>query len=100
MVERLYRFVCFAALAFWTGGFTFYALVVIPVGQRLLGSAQQAQITQHVTYWLNLSGIMTLAVLLPTVRRSKLLVASWVVMVVTLIVLFWLHPRLAAFMSP
>jgi len=100
MGERLYRFASIVALAFWMGGFTFYALVVIPIGHKLLGKGHQAEITQQVTYWLNLSGILTLVILLPAVRRSKLLVASWVVMLVTLVLLFGLHPRLAAFMSP
>src|SRR5436190_16665061 len=65
MGERLYRFACLAALAFWMGGFTFYALVVIPTGNRLLGSIQQGLLTQQVTHWMNLIGLLALMLLLP-----------------------------------
>ena len=96
MAERLYRFACLAALAFWIGGFTFYALVVIPTGNRLLGSIQQGLLTQQVTHWMNWMGLLTLTLLLPGARQSKLLAASWLVMAGSLLVLFWLHPRLDA----
>jgi hypothetical protein len=96
MAKRVYRFACLAALAFWMGGFTFYALIVIPTGNRLLGSLQQGLLTQQVTQWMNLSGVLTLAILSPGARRSKLLAASWLVMATSLAMLFWLHPRLDA----
>jgi hypothetical protein len=96
MVERLYRFACLAALAFWMGGFTFYALVVIPIGNRLLGSIQQGLLTQQVTRWMNLIGLVTLALLLPAARRSRWLAANWLVMAASLLALFCLHPRLDA----
>lgn len=100
MVERLYRFVCLAALAFWMGGFTFYALVVIPIGNHLLGSIQQGLLTQQVTQWMNLSGLLGLAILLPGAQRSRWLAASWFVMAASLAMLFWLHPRLDALIDP
>ena len=96
MAERLYRFACLAALAFWMGGFTFYALIVIPTGNRLLGSIQQGLLTQQVTHRMNLSGVLALAILLPAARRSKWLTASWLIMAVSLATLFWLHLRLDA----
>src|SRR5437773_10602433 len=96
MARRLYRFACLAALAFWMGGFTFSALVVIPTGNRLLGSIQQGLLTQQVTQRMNLSGVLALALLLPGAWRSKWLAASWFVMASSLVVLFWLHPRLDA----
>jgi hypothetical protein len=96
MAKRLYHFACLAALAFWMGGFTFYALVVIPAGNRLLGSIQQGLLTQQVTNWMNLLGLLTVALLLPAARHSKWLATSWLVMSGRLVALFWLHPRLDA----
>jgi hypothetical protein len=96
MAEWLYRFVCLAALAFWMGGFTFYALVVIPTGNHLLGSIQQGLLTQQVTHWMNLLGIVSLAILLPSAWRCRWRAASWLVMAGSLAALFWLHPRLDA----
>ena len=96
MVKRLHRFVSLAALAFWMGGFTFYALVVIPTGNWLLGSIGQGLVTQQVTNWMNLSGGLALAILLPAARRSRWLTASWLVMAVTLLAQFGLHSRLDA----
>jgi hypothetical protein len=94
MGDRLYRFARLAALAFWMGGFTFYALVVIPAGNRLLGSIEQGLVTQHVTQWMNLSGVLALAILLPSVRRTRWLAGTWFVMAAALAMLFALHPRL------
>jgi len=94
MVERTYRFLCLAALAFWMGGFTFYALLVIPTGNHLLGSIEQGLVTQQVTQWMNLLGLASLAILLPGARKSRLPALSWLVMAAALAVLFWLHPRL------
>jgi hypothetical protein len=91
-----YRFVALAALAFWMGGFTFYALVVIPTGNHLLSSIEQGLVTQQVTQWLNLLGILSLTILLPGARRSRLLAISWFVMAAALVVLYWLHPHLDA----
>src|SRR5205809_4730310 len=96
MGERVYRFACLIALAIWMGGFTFYALVVIPTGNHLLGSIRQGLLTQQVTQWMNLIGIATLAILLPGAWRCKGRAGSWLVMAASLALLFWLHPRLDA----
>jgi hypothetical protein len=53
-----------AALSFWLGGFTFYAGVVVPLGQRILGGADQALVTRQVSVYLNLAA---LAAMLPLV---------------------------------
>ena len=99
MVERLYRFARLAALAFWMGGFTFYALIVIPTGTRLLGSVEQGLVTQQVTQWMNWLGALSLAILLPGALRTRWLALSWLVMALAQFVLFWLHPRLDAFID-
>jgi len=96
MAERVYRFVCLAALAFWMGGFTFYALIVIPTGNHLLGSIRQGLLTQQVTQWMNLLGILSLLILLPSARRCKWRAVSWLVMAASLTMLFGLHSRLDA----
>jgi hypothetical protein len=90
----VYRFLCFAALAFWMGGFTFYALIVIPTGNWLLGSIGQGLVTQQVTNWMNLSGVLALAILLPAARRTRWLAGSWLMMALAQAALFGLHPRL------
>jgi hypothetical protein len=96
MASRIYRFVSLAALAFWMGGFTFYALIVIPTGNHLLGSIEQGLVTQQVTQWMNLLGLASLVILLPGVRKSRWLAASWLVMAASLGGLYWLHPQLDA----
>ena len=66
------RFLVLVALMFWLGGFTFYASVVVPVGQRELGShLEQGFITRQVTNYLNLSGAVALVVLAWDVAASR-----------------------------
>jgi hypothetical protein len=61
----LRRFLFVAAVAFWIGGFTFYGSIVIPTGIQVLhGHVKQGFITQQVTNWLNLSGVIGLPILL------------------------------------
>jgi hypothetical protein len=54
----LWRRYCYILLmAAWMGGFTFYALIVIPTAERVLDSMRDTGfITQQVTRWLNLIG--------------------------------------------
>src|SRR6266540_2071258 len=97
------RFLVLVALMFWQGGFTFYAAVVVPVGQEVLGShLQQGFITRQVTNYLNLAGAVALIPLVwdvvasadPTVRRRQL---RWLMLLgigVTMAWLAWLHGRL------
>jgi len=60
---RRYLFVL--TFAWWMGGLTFYALVVIPTAEHVLGNHRDVGfITQQVTIWLNLSGLVPLLVLL------------------------------------
>lgn len=89
------RYFAAASLAVWIGGLTFYALVVIPAGNDLVGGINQGLITQRVTGWLNLIGLASLAVLIPTLRRGWM-AATWAVLAVTLAALFAIHPQLDA----
>ena len=98
-------------LAVWWGGFTFYALVVVPTGHRILHSnVRQGFITQSVTNQLNGLGAVTLGVLAwqtlalrreDTVRRRfRIATVSWMVLAITLGALFWLHPYLDVLLDP
>jgi hypothetical protein len=96
----LRRFGVLAAFMFWQGGFTFYASVVVPVGQEVLGSHfEQGLITRQVTDWLNLAGAAALLVLAwdLSVSRAELRSwrwATWALVLILLGVLFWLHQHL------
>src|SRR6266436_3517580 len=60
---RRYLFVL--TFAWWMGGLTFYALVVIPTAEHVLGNHREVGfITQQVTMWLTMSGFVPLLVLL------------------------------------
>ena len=98
------RFLTATAVAFWMGGFTFYAAVVIPTAHGVLGSHREVGfITQQVTRWLNLSAVVALALLawqffagraaLPLARRRWLL-ATLAVMALAQVALFIEHPML------
>jgi hypothetical protein len=109
MVRWFRRFLVLAALFFWLGGFTFYAAVVVPIGQEVLTSGTtQGFITRQVSIYLNLAGAVALAPLLwdALVRSSgvgrfrKLLrLGCWAGLAVTLLMLVWMHPRVDAFLD-
>ena len=98
----LRRFIVIAAVAFWLGGFTFYSGVAIPMGVQVLGTHRAVGfITQHVTNWLNVAGVVTLVILLwnlwlgrkrqgKWLRRTLLL--TWLLMAAIEVELITLHP--------
>ena len=96
------RFLVLIALFFWQGGFTFYASVVVPVGQHVFGHLRQGFITRQVTVYLNLAGAVALTVLIwdqlaarePARWRLCGRWLLWTGMVLLLVWLFWLHGRL------
>jgi hypothetical protein len=95
----LRRFLVLVAFAFWQGGFTFYAAVVVPVGREIDPSF--SEITTRVTTWLNLTGGVALAVLAldllprdPAGWRRWLRAAAWAAMVLMQGALVWLHVEL------
>ena len=58
------RYAVLLIFAVWMGGFTFYTLIVIPTGGKVLGSERDVGfITQQVTNWLNWIGLLALLVL-------------------------------------
>ncbi len=102
MHDLLRRFLVVSALMFWQGGFTFYAAVVVPVGQGVLGShLSQGMITRQVTQYLNLAGAIALVPLAWEIvaQRSPRWIRTtrgwaWIGMALALVVLVWLHGRL------
>lgn len=102
MLVVVRRFLVLVALFFWQGGFTFYAAVVVPIGQELLTHRRQGLITQQVTSYLNLAGAIALVPLAwemvadadPSKRRRQLRLLLWLFMLAALIFLVWLHPRM------
>lgn len=101
------RFAVLAVLMFWQGGFTFYAAIVVPRGQEILGPSQQADVTRQVTNYLNVSGGVGLVILawelLAQPRRTKvsgrISWGAWAGMLLTLLSMVWLHPRLEKLMD-
>src|SRR5438270_7542901 len=107
MLLTLWRFLVLWSLMFWQGGFLFYASVVVPTAQRVIGHQQQGFITRHVSVWLNVAGIVCLVLLaidffVDWERRRLfrwLLVFCWLGMTGTLVALVLLHPHLDALMD-
>lgn len=93
------------ALAVWFGGFTFYAAVVIPIGEQVLDATTQGFVTQRVTGPLNLIGIACLLLLAidvwqqpQTATRTQ---AIWFgIMFAGLCGLFAVHTQLDRMLSP
>jgi hypothetical protein len=109
MWTLLRRFLVVAALMFWQGGFTFYAAVVVPVGQDVLGShREQGFITRQVTNYLNLTGAVALLPLAwdaavsgdPVARWRRLRWAAWLGMALILGLLVWLHLHMDELLDP
>lgn len=98
MLRRLGYFLLMGA---WMGGFTFYALIVIPTAGLVLGGEREVGfITQKVTFWLNLIGLACLGFfawdmlcdwssLTRPLRRW--LATSWIVMSAMFPGLFMVH---------
>ena len=98
----LRRFLVIAAIAFWLGGFTFYAGVAIPMGVEVLGTHRAVGfITERVTNWLNVAGVVALAILFLNMMLGwrgsgkllrYMLLVTWLLMVEIEIELISLHP--------
>jgi hypothetical protein len=101
------RFLVLIALMFWQGGFTFYAAVVVPIGQEVVGKETQPFITRQVARWINISGAAALAILaldLAAASREARWAhyfrwLLWLGMGAALIGLVWLYPRIDQHMN-
>ena len=104
MMILLRRFVVLVALSFWQGGFTFYAAVVVPVGQQVFGHLRQGFITQQVTFYMNLAGAVALLLLVWDLLgaqdaarwRRTMRWLLWGGMTAALLWLYWLHGQMDA----
>jgi hypothetical protein len=100
------RYLALAALMFWVGGFTFYVSVVVPLGTKVLRSTlRQGFITREVTWWLNVSAAVALALLAldllgrdPVRWRFRARLALWLLMAACQAALFRLWSSLDALM--
>ncbi len=73
------RLVLLVALMFWQGGFLFYAGVVVPVGAEVLGShAAQGWIKRVVTNYLNVGGVLALALWMWDLTASRVGRIGWI----------------------
>jgi hypothetical protein len=108
MMTMVRRFVVLAAIMLWQGGFTFYGAFVVPIGSEILGSHQkQGWITRSVTDYLNLTGAVALGVWAwdigktrdASLWRWRLRWGLWLVLVLTLGLLAWLHVWLDEFLD-
>ncbi len=99
-VARLFATIC--ALAFWQGGLTFYAVVVVPVGNSILVGGEQGFVTQQVTNWMNLAGIPAIAILIVSAvhLRSRLFWAVCAVLAISLLGLLAIHWQMDQLLEP
>ncbi len=100
--DAIRRFVMIVALAFWQGGLTFYAVVVVPVGNSILTGGEQGFVTQQVTRWLNWTGVAVLIVLLANAPhlRDRAYWLVWSIMAAAHIGLFAVHALLDGVLDP
>lgn len=92
----------------WFGGFGFYASFVVPVGNEVLGSFEQAMVTRQVTFWLNVLGALAgFLMLLESFSKSsftsnrvkRIQFVSALSMLFMQAILFGLHPQIDAFVE-
>ena len=101
-MRRQLRYFCvFQVFLLWQGGFLFYSAVVVPTGTAILDSAKdQGLITQHVTDWLNIIGVVWVIVFAwdlaasGELRRFSKRAWLWAITVMLLGVLIYLHSQM------
>ncbi len=105
-----YRLFLLTVCAFWLGGLTFYAAVVIPTANKVLGSHLRVGfVTQQVTGWINVSATVALLVLLVPLLAGRastqrglwlVLLGTWLMMAGSQAGLFVLHSVLDGLLDP
>lgn len=104
------RLLILTACAFWLGGLTFYAAVVIPTANKVLGSHLRVGfITQQVTGWINVAATAALSALLVPLLGGRArtqrglwlaLLGTWLLMAASQAGLFALHSVLDGLLDP
>ncbi|HJN66943.1 MAG: hypothetical protein GY783_12275 [Gammaproteobacteria bacterium] len=101
----LRRYVLILALGLWVGGFTFYALIVLPASHDVLGDRfTSGLITRGVTIWLNRLGVVAILFMFCDMLASRrngcrwvtaTLFVAWLVVAGSHIEIFVLHLKLS-----
>lgn len=100
--SNLSRFLACLVLSLWFGGFTFYAVVVVPIGSEQLGSMGQGSITQPVSEYLNWLGISA-GIFIGLVlwrRHSGWSFWAWLLFIFSHLILILLHHKLSGMFRP
>jgi len=104
-----WQYLAVGAVAMWLGGFTFYASVVIDIGADVVGHFDQGYITQRATRALDtIAAVMLVFVAIDIWLHRKHLARSimglrllaFVIMLISVILLFVLHDKLDALIDP
>ena len=104
-MKILLRLIVILAFSAWQGGFFFYATFVVPIGSDVLESAAlQGAVTQRVSNWLNVLGVIALVLLaVDQIAVRPLRKPRWGVWLVTLLCHLYqlaLHPWLDSQFDP
>lgn len=91
-------------MTLWWGGLTFYSAVVVPVGTEVLESTElQGLVTQQVTRYLNMLGLLAVGAIIwillrlegtRSFARAKELIALGAILLALQGGLYWLHGEL------
>ena len=77
---KVWKLLLLIVWAVWWGGLCFYAIVVVPIGTELIGSAEQGFITQRVTDWHNvLTGVFLACLIIDAFRKHSSVLWSAVI---------------------
>jgi arginine exporter protein ArgO len=57
-LRPIQQYASVAAIVLWLGGFTFYASIVVPIGEQVVGGLPQGYVTQRVTDRINVIGLV------------------------------------------
>jgi len=107
-MRLLFHVFLLASFAMWFGGFGFYASFVVPAGNEVLGSFEQATVTRQVTVWLNCLGVLAGSLMLldslfgrklKTTLATQIQFGSALLILAMQATLFWLHPQIDAFVD-
>jgi hypothetical protein len=99
--SKIYRLIASSLWVFWLGGVTFYIAIVVPVGGEVLGADVQGQVTERVTWYINLmSAMVTVQLAIEWFAlRSRWMAVAFFIQLISVIILVVLHGDLARMMQ-